>query len=243
MAVDTTHHEGTPEKSQMLDPRPSQEKRQSLDDVIGIVLNNVSLDYFDAKAVRQCDKSLMDAVTHSYPRNKTFSERIYVCLYDNIVNMATEEQLQGVKGPSGIKIVIKGKTMVYYTKMSSLFMFEEGEEPDESLSMHLLSTVYEDTAIVGFARKGDNSKVYWGDNSDLNVATLYEARNSAGSIRNVLRKLHPRVKDIDIYYYNINKVSLNSLIEQVVKLFSDHLDEYSINLHHENVLENMLVSP
>lgn len=212
-----------------------------MEDTVGILVNNVTLDYFDIKSLMCTNKTIKSILESNIKAPECINTRLYACIYHNLINIYPFQSFDMASDlDSGIRILLKGKRIYCYTSLTSLSILEDDVIPEENV--HILASTYKHAISCSvILHKNKPSRMHYGNKHVTNAVDLNDSHLYRGEIYNLFKNDLTHVKEVHIYYYNVNKPVLNKLIEEIIKLLSVHVPSFSVNIQQENSIDNIVL--
>jgi hypothetical protein len=214
-----------------------------MEDVVSIVINNANLDYFDMKNLGCTNRMMKTIVDRHIKKNFDINTRLYACIYHNLVNILPQTfESAGVNSDDdvGIRVILKGKRIYCYTSLTSLSILEDDVIPEDNV--HVLASTYKHMIHCGLIKRKDKSvKLCYGNKHMVKSVDLCEMDGLREEVSSMFTRDMSNLKEVQIYYYNINKNLLYKLIEEIVRLFKDHISTFSLNIQQENCVDNIMI--
>jgi hypothetical protein len=198
--------------------------RDIMEDVAKIILAETNLDYFDLKALRACNKGLMNLVNKEarYHVDQSGAHRIYACVYGHLVNLLPKRAANKMC-TMGVKITFRGGDKYTYQGQFN-------------------NPILREVLVAGMAwRQGEEMRFYFGNCTEYFCVRPSELTQIRGKLRSMIWEATKNTQQYDIQYCNVDN-ALCDFLSQFVRIVTDHTAVASVNLAVENMIaENELI--
>lgn len=233
-----------------------------MENALQIVLENIKdFDYFDIKNIQLSKKSFYDIGKEKAYINTSYENKVYILLYTFFTNIIPHKY-KTIDEHMGFKIIFKGRKKYLYTRNNDFgtgvltgYNILNNEIQIVTLdyeleNMRLFATDIDILFTIGITCKQLSSKskhtnnilkvesLYFGNTTHYECCDIEDVIQYRDDIKTYIADSINDIKEVDIYYYNVDTDVAMKFVSEFTRLIRKCSN---INIHNENVVENILL--